>query len=1127
MNIVTLNTEDYRCPEVMIQVRRFLSKSLDENNACEIITIEPSSLRDIPFYCAHQGFYVHEKNQLDNGTYRFLISKTDAPIQRHDSAVNIVNINEDKLSRDKELYTVYESVVAELYALLEAGVLLTIPASFGKDSKLVLTAALDAHERAIQNGVIDNNHPFIVIHIDTGIESIPMLMYSLFAMMKLEKYCAQKGINLSLHHQRPDLQFQFASLFIGARKLPSTPQLNSDCAVIMKVDVSQAIQKKLIAKYGQDKLVSCIGSRHQESVNRSQSLKKFGNDKQTALSLIQKKEKGISTFAPIRDLSNEEVFELLQRMGTDPMIMPSPGCRMPAYMPSYRLLIQIYGDSANDTCEINMGDDSQKVACGGSARNGCLNCFKAGKVDKSVVAHNRYKRWSVIQGNANKVRDFMFSIAHDVNFRTHHPRAFDPVTNYAMLQPNILSSRALERLLTYFVQLTHDDYLRAQEFRKLLDNGQLTKDEGYLEIINDQTFFDEKTRNEFLEMYVHGASQQLIKTATLEHCLFLSAQWAMDGVKSLPFRPLAIYDSVVRKGRRIPYPNVDTSNAPLDNIGDAMGIKISEAGVDLLSLHTAPFRIWDVIESDMDDGCSTVSIPNKLRVAVTYSKIGNKEVLRVVNDGVSINLGDNTRNELLEIARKRYQSSDQSGPVSFSQFLSYRKLVTVGHQLRGMPTQKNPIKNATARLIKRTAKGITRTKTSLRMYAPQVKSSLSSSYLKEVKVWVPDVKTKKVPYLTQHQNDINEETVNFELSDNLVDWIDYGGYEKALAMHDEHLMRSKRRRYLEDGKQTLRRFTTTQPFWTLLQDGVISVNNNTWYTAQKTLQRTEIFLEAGLFLLPNSKDSLIMMDGVVDMATHRNIKFNELLTIRKKRNEDRRRTKALIKNVNNEIERSLTTRIEQFSKQRQEVLGNDAISIQLLCAGGEKSFDSFSFVVNKKLMDDWYQEYKGAFENIDSMLSVIASKHEIDTVNNDLDVKLNLARTLEAHNVLFINEQKRELDNWGKVVELLPVVQKQNIDGLYNERLLELCKQAMPTAHNINVAIAMDFLAQKLTYNKCSLLSFDNESSFTDEWHTPFINEFKSTYLHLKESINLMPEKQDMLVKITSDARNGALMNFF
>tara|TARA_Y100001949_G_C15903316_1_gene293577 strand:- start:132 stop:923 length:792 start_codon:yes stop_codon:yes gene_type:complete len=263
------------------------------------------------------------------------------------------------------------------------------------------------------------------------------------------------------------------------------------------------------------------------------------------------------------------------------------------------------------------------------------------------------------------------------------------------------------------------------------------------------------------------------------------------------------------------------------------------------------------------------------------------------------------------------------------------------------------------------------------------------------------------------------------------------------------------------------------------------------------------------------------------MATHRNIKFNELLTIRKKRNEDRRRTKALIKNVNNEIERSLTIRIEQFSKQRQEVLGNDAISIQLLCAGGEKSFDSFSFVVNKKLMDDWYQEYKGAFENIDSMLSVIASKHEIDTVNNDLDVKLNLARTLEAHNVLFINEQKRELDNWGKVVELLPVVQKQNIDGLYNERLLELCKQAMPTAHNINVAIAMDFLAQKLTYNKCSLLSFDNESSFTDEWHTPFINEFKSTYLRFKESINLMPEKQDMLVKITSDARNGALMNFF
>lgn len=1127
MNITTLNTEDHRCPEVMIKVRRFLRDALKDDNACEIITIEPSSMRDIPFYCSHEGHHVIEKEARDDGTYRFLVSKAENFTPAKNAVVNVVNVHEEKLSRDQELHAIYESVVAELYTLLEAGVLLTIPASFGKDSKLVLTAALDAHERAIANGVIEANHPFIVIHIDTGIESIPMLMYSLFAMMRLEKYCSEKGINLSLHHQRPDLQFQFASLFLGARKLPSTPQLNSDCAVIMKVDVSQAIQKKLIAKFGQDKLVSCIGSRHSESVNRSQSLKKFGNDKQTALSLIKKKEKGISTFAPIRDLTNEEVFELLQRMGSDPMIMPSPGCRMPAYMPSYRLLIQIYGDSANDTCEINMGDDSQKVACGGSARNGCLNCFKAGKVDKSVVAHNRYARWNVIQGNANKVRDYMFSVAHDINHRTHHPRAFDPVTNHAMLQPNILSSRTLERLLTYFVQLTHDDFLRANEFRKLVDNGQLELDEGYNDIINDNAFFDDKTRDEFVEMYVHGASQHLIQTATLEHCIFLSAQWAMDGVKSLPFRPLAIYDSVVVKGNRIPYPHVDTALAPIDKVGDAMGIKLSEAGVDLLSLHTAPFRRWDVIEADMNEGCSTVSMPNKLRVSVTYSRIQDKEILRVVHDGVTLNLGDNTKEAVLKIARDRYLKENASGPISFSQFLTNRKMVNVGQQLRGTPAKKNPIRNATVRGIKRTKNGIERLKTTLRMYSPQTVSSLSNAYLKDVKVWVPDMENKTVPFITEHQRDINDETVNFEISPNLATWIEYGGYDKAIAMHDEHLNRARRNKRIEDGKQTLRRFTTTEAFWVLLQDGVISVNNNTWYTAQRTLQRTEIFLEAGLFSLPNSADALIQMDGVIDMKAHRTVKFFELLKIRNARNNDRKSVKALINNDSNAIEKSFIARLDSMAKLRKDILGGDAINMMLLTAGGVTGFDGFSFKQHSTLASDWDQEYSSAFEDIDSMLNLVANKYEVDIINQDLELKLSLAKTLEAHNTLFLNEQRKLLQQWNNVKSAISEVKEKNVNKVFNKSLLNQVSNTIPDSGNVYVSIGLEFLASNLSFNKQSLLSSGGEDSLDNEWHLPFVNKFLYELERLVTFYDSQRVKNNHIGKITSNARNNALMNFF
>lgn len=1132
MNIATLNTEDYRCPEVMIKVRRFLSTSLHDDNACEIITEEPSSMRDIPFYCSHEGFHVIDKETREDGTFRYLISKSEQLPKRKsfdDAVVQVVNVNADKASRDKYLFDTYESVVSELYMLLEAGVLLTVPCSFGKDSKLVLTAALDAHERALKDGIINKDHPFIVIHIDTGIESIPMLMYSLFAMKRLETYCQEHGINLSLHHQRPDLQFQFSSLFLGARKLPSTPMLNSDCAVIMKVDVSQGIQKKLIAQYGKDKLVSCIGSRHSESVNRSQSLKKFGNDKQTATSLIKQNDKGISTFAPIRDLSNEEVFELLQRMGNDPMIMPAPGTRMPAYMPSYRLLIQIYGDSANDTCEINMGDASQKTACGGTARNGCLNCFKAGKVDKSVVAHNRYPRWSVIQGNANKVRDYMYSIAHDVKHRTHHPRAFDPVTNHAMLQPNILSSRTLERLLTYFVQLTDDDLHRANEFIKLKEENRLEEDAGYQDILEDSAFFDEKTKAEFLEMYVFGASQHLIQTATLEHCLYLSAQWSMDGVKSLPFRPLAIYDSVVKKGRRIPYPNADTLNAPNDNIGDAMAIKLSDAGVSLLSLHNAPFRSWDVVEADMRENCSTVSNPNMLRVAVTYSRIGDKEVFRVVHDGVSMNVGDNTKAELLKISRQRYEEKDATGPISFSQFLTFREMRTIGKQLRSVPTQKRPIFNATKRGIKRLSSGIKRLKTSLRMYQASTQASLSASYLKDVRVWAPNMELKNVPFISQHQKDINEESVNFKINPDLDAWFDYGGYEKAIAMHDEFLARARRDKHFEDGKYTLRRFKTTEAFWMLVQDGVISVNENTWHTAQKTLQRTEIFLEAGLFDLPNSPGELLNMNGVLSMDEHRSVKAHELLKVRAMRNADRAYTKAMIAGDKTLILDSVLGRMTAFSMIRDEVLSPTYIAKKLLTAGGVTGFDQSNFTASVKLSDDWFQEFGSVFLDVDEMLDAIASPIEKDIINANLDAKISISKRLASLNAEFHGCLVESLSQWDAVNECVKATECFNEDGVYNEVFLNKMKSVMPGDVDISTTIALDALSEVLTFNKRSFMSMlSNEVKTLDnEWHADKVDGFKRCLSNLHATVDSLQIKQNTLGEITSTARNNALMGMF
>ena len=1125
MKNITLDTQDYRCPEVMIRVRRFLSAELKSGTACTIKTIEPSTQRDVPFYCAHMGHHVHSQTKLPDGTFEFVITANESEVPVQNNAVEIVNVQAERDGRDKELHAIYESIIGELYSLIAEGYMLVIPSSFGKDSSLVLSAAVVAHLRAIKDEIITASHPFVVIHIDTANESIPMHMYSHYAMRKLETYCEENGINLSLHHETPPLYNQFASLFLGARKLPSTPSLNSDCAVIFKVDTSHKIQKELMARYDASKLVSCIGSRHDEGTKRSASIKKFDNNK-SATMLINENQDGLNTFAPIRDLSNEEVFELLQRIGETPMIVPTPGNRMDGFLKSNRLLIQIYGDSASDTCEINIGANDQKVACGGSARNGCLNCFKAGKVDKSVVAHNRSVRWSAIQGNANKVRDFMYSVAHDVTCRTHHPRAFDPVTNHAMLQPNILNSRTLERLLTYYVQLTHDDYLRAQKFKALVNAGTPEKDPGYAEILNDLSIHDEQTRAEFLDMYKEGAQQHLINVANLDHCIYLSALWAMDGVKSVPFRPLGIYNEVVKKGNRIPYPDVDTTKAPNDTIGDAMAIKLSEPGIDLLSMHIAPFRPWDIFDSDKNLGCMSELVPQSLRANVHYSRISEREVLRVKVNGKAFTPGKYTKEALLKKARTRWNEQSTAAPISFTQLLTQRKMVVVGKSLREQPAKADKVQGATRRAVKRGASGIIRQKTSLRMYAPQPVPSLENAWMKSEQVWAPDHVLVEKPYISQHQTMVEESAPNFEVTPALAEWLDFGGYEKAIRMHDDAIKSLRRVKRKEDGKMTLRQFVNTDAFWELTQAGVISVNLNTWYTAQKTLKRTEIFNYAGLFNLPNSAEELASMDGVLLMNQHRSVKANALLEIRRQRNQRRKavkRFKALNPSV---LVEEISTRITRLFDIKHQVQSPSWIAMKVMVGAGVTGFDQADFVSAVKLSDEWLEEFSPAFNSVDDVLSLVASKTETAAVNASPSAKGDLATYLTGLRTEHAEKLTNAMREWNNVLSAVEQAEHLNEDGVYSQAALDLVEKALPEMPSVNLAMASSFLASTLSGNKQSLMSDDVTKTLSDQWHQPKIDGAKAAMQELEKLVAQVQKgaRNDTFGKLTSDGRNNALL---
>ena len=135
----------------------------------------------------------------------------------------------------KESYQKFRAAVDDI-KILRKEFITVCAVSFGKDSTVVLLAALNAHLELMQEGVLDNSSPFVVSHINTGVENHLMEMLCEEAMSSLRAFCKQKGINLELKVGRPLLSKNWSSLFLSGIKIISSARANNDCAEIMKID---------------------------------------------------------------------------------------------------------------------------------------------------------------------------------------------------------------------------------------------------------------------------------------------------------------------------------------------------------------------------------------------------------------------------------------------------------------------------------------------------------------------------------------------------------------------------------------------------------------------------------------------------------------------------------------------------------------------------------------------------------------------------------------------------------------------------------------------------------------------------------------------------------------------------
>ncbi|AZL83413.1 hypothetical protein EIJ81_00675 (plasmid) [Aliivibrio salmonicida] len=891
------------------------------------------------------------------------------------TTIKTISVNDELLNSENEVFSKFRVCVERIKLAYRYGAICPVSCSMGKDSLTLLVANLTAYEECRHEGSIDNNVPFIVTHIDTLIENAPMFLFSRWAIKKLKSYAKMKNINLDLRIESPPLHQQFVMLFTGARKLFSTPMTSSDCSVIWKVDLAKKINRNLLKTYNKDLLISLNGSRSSESQRREANILKYGQ-KQSIEDLIATNSSGVKTIAPLHDLTTDEIFQLLERFGTNPKTsLQNRNNTVDTFLESFASILSIYNQSDASVCEISLDHTGNEKGCGKNANNrmGCSLCLMSD--DKSGKAQNELIRWSSLQGGMSKLRDYCASVANNANYRSCHPRAVDTVTNYIALQPNVLKPAISYKIVHLAAQITRDDQIRANNFKRLVEAGVPELDLGYKDILDDVSL-DEISKSELLEMYKEEAVNPLYKLFTIEHAVMLSGIWSLDGVRLPNYTPVKIWENV-NKGNYLPWPNIKT-NKENSSIGEALFVKVSDdPEVDLASLWRLPFYSWDMLGGDFEPkSCSGMykEIPkNTQDIKVHY----DGEILKVKDfrTSKSLELGMNTLNELREVAQNKLNITDEPH-IEFVQSLSFRKPLKITDRALGRLKSVKPIVNFTKRKCSwdRATNSYTKTRQSLLFYKRNEKSSLESSRFREIMHWEPDLARSIEPIIS-----INcEDDISLKIDGNALNrFIQNGKINASIQIYDKQVALSRKMRVMRDNKFSVRNYGDTEPFFELLSLGVIKLTNSQKKNCLSVRKRTELFNQLGLLNLGDKLDN--SNHRLISQSDYRSDKAKILLNIRNKRTQSRLFARNAL-SLEGAAKTQLVTenfidRINTIHKLRMNYIGS-LIQTTMLVSFGAVSFDHINNKNTSDVLADWFEEIATTLHSLDNASKFLLSQEE-------------------------------------------------------------------------------------------------------------------------------------------------------
>ncbi len=897
-----------------------------------------------------------------------------------DTEVQTVSAKDIKESIDQSAHTLFRQAVDDI-KIIRRQFLTLCATSFGKDSTVVLLAALQAHRELISEGCISNDAPFIVSHIDTGVENHLISMVASYEMERLRTFCEMESINLDLRVRKPDLARSWSSLFLSGLKIISGPKLNSDCSVILKVDNAKVLEKQIENYYGKENLVTLLGVRLDESVARKQKMKRSGSDTRDAQSILDV-DGDERVFAPIKSMSDSHIWTIIRSAGSSPIDAKAP-YRYPSYGEHHRILHQVYKDSKGGACPTSSksikGGNESPGGCGASARTGCALCCKV-KIDASAAAQASKPRHSVISGNIVKVRDYIITISQRLENRTFHSRAIHHPTGAIALQPNVLNAETLDKLIWLLTQVTFDEQLRAARFATLVSQGKEMEDPGYLDILTDSEM-DLEDRMEMAAMYKRYAVKPLLKPMSLDIAVYLSAIHARDGIRLPPYRAVAIWDKV-SKGERIPYPNVDPSIAVEDEIPDAVMV------VPDNSISIDDYYSYSMLDDEYESNCHF-----DLKDTATSIKVADARVI----------LPESERTQLDSLAPSDVVSIRHLHPVSSVKVLKEFESKKVNIRHRGSRRSIKRVSRAGGK-IRVLERG--RTSVDSPSFGPR---SCSTDLSLRVATTIPVYGTA---HNYRHVLDVdtdNELASSYSVSlEHLMNWNDYDGASRALEMHDEFVKRKRK------NDESIYFYGGIHPFLDFHRWGVIELTRAAKMHSERILQRTAYFQAIGLFMLDEdhivalsylrgnnlnlklnelrdkslSDNLLLRIHSIMPMTEFRTYFAQRLLDLRCKRNEDRQETRELVRLCNEDPVAYLVGRIEalwsNFKVQYQSALKHYRFSL-ILVKGGMVGFDGVDYRSRSQLNAGLLRYMESFFDSTDYLrLLKLLPRHLKKLVSQDI-----------------------------------------------------------------------------------------------------------------------------------------------